>query len=70
MPRLGAHMSILGGLHLALERGHSIGCETIQLFTRNSARWKAKARTPEELEQYRETQAQTGIDPDVAHAIY
>lgn len=70
MPRLGAHMSILGGLHLALERGHSIGCETIQLFTRNSNRWKSKARTPEELEQYRETVAQTGIDPVVAHAIY
>ena len=70
MPRLGAHMSILGGLHLALERGHSIGCETIQLFTRNSARWKAKARTPEELELYRETLARTGIVPVFAHAIY
>jgi deoxyribonuclease-4 len=63
-------MSILGGLHLALERGHSIGCETIQLFTRNSARWKAKARTPEELGLYRETLALTGIDPVFAHAIY
>jgi len=63
-------MSILGGLHLALERGHSIGCETIQLFTRNSARWKAKARTPEELELYRETLARTGIVPVFAHAIY
>jgi deoxyribonuclease-4 len=70
LPRLGAHMSISGGLHLALERGQSIGCETIQLFTRNNARWKAKQRTPEELEQYRETLAQTGIDPVVAHAIY
>ena len=70
MPRLGAHMSIRGGLHLALERGHSIGCETIQLFTRNSNRWKAKARTPEELEQYRETLTRTGIDPVIAHAIY
>jgi deoxyribonuclease-4 len=70
LPRLGAHMSILNGLHLALERGHSIGCETIQLFTRNSNRWKAKARTPEELELYRETLERTGIDPVVAHAIY
>ena len=70
LPRLGAHMSILGGLHLAVERGHSIGCETIQLFTRNSSRWKAKERTPEELALYRETLAQSGIDPVVAHAIY
>ena len=63
-------MSILGGLHLALERGHSIGCETIQLFTRNSNRWKAKTRTPEELDLYRETLARTGIAPVFAHAIY
>jgi len=70
MPRLGAHMSIRGGLHLALERGHSIGCETIQLFTRNSNRWKSKPRTPEELELYRQTLEETGIHPVVAHAIY
>jgi deoxyribonuclease-4 len=63
-------MSINGGLHLALERGHSIGCETIQLFTRNNVRWQAKPRTEEELELYRETLKQAGIDPVVAHAIY
>ena len=69
-PRLGAHMSIAGGLHLALERGHAIGCETIQLFTRNNVRWKAAPRTEEELALYRETQKRTGIEPVVAHAIY
>jgi deoxyribonuclease-4 len=63
-------MSIDGGLHLALERGHSIGCETIQLFTRNNVRWKAKPRTKEDLDLYRETLVHTGIDPVVAHAIY
>lgn len=63
-------MSIAGGLHLALERGASIGCETIQLFLRNSNRWKSKPRTEEELELYREKRAETGIDPVFAHAIY
>jgi deoxyribonuclease-4 len=63
-------MSIDGGLHQALLRGHSIGCETIQLFTRNNVRWKAKARTEEELALYRETLARTAIHPVVAHAIY
>jgi deoxyribonuclease-4 len=63
-------MSINGGLHRALELGHSIGCETIQLFTRNNVRWKAKPRTEEELELYREVLSQTRIDPVVAHAIY
>jgi deoxyribonuclease-4 len=63
-------MSILGGLHLALERGHAIGCQAIQLFTRNNIRWKSKERTPEELEQYRRTLVGTDIHPVVAHAIY
>ena len=70
MPRLGAHMSISGGLHLALERGKSIDCQTVQIFTRNSNRWKAKPRTPEELDLYRQTLAETAIHPVVAHAIY
>jgi deoxyribonuclease-4 len=63
-------MSISGGLHLALERGHAIGCESIQIFTRNQTRWKSKPRTPEELQQYRQAQLETGIAPVVAHAIY
>jgi deoxyribonuclease-4 len=63
-------MSIRGGLHTAIERGLSIACQAIQLFLRNNARWKAKPRTPEELALYRETLAQSGIAPVVAHAIY
>jgi deoxyribonuclease-4 len=63
-------MSIRGGLHTAIERGQSIACQTIQLFLRNSNRWQAKPRTPEELTLYRETLAQSGVAPVVAHAIY
>lgn len=70
MPRFGAHMSISGGLHLALERGQAIGCASIQIFTRNQTRWKSARRTPQELEQYRQALAATGIEPVVAHAIY
>ena len=70
MPRLGAHMSIAGGLHKALERGQSIGCESIQLFTRNNTRWHAKKRTADELALFRQTRRKTGIYPVVAHAIY
>jgi deoxyribonuclease-4 len=63
-------MSIRGGLHKAIERAQSIGCQTVQFFLRNSNRWKAAERTPEELALYRETLTQSGIAPVVAHAIY
>ena len=38
---LGAHMSIQGGLHKALERGLKIGCQVVQLFTQNQMRWQS-----------------------------
>ncbi len=70
MPRFGAHTSILGGLHLALERATALGCDTVQIFLRNNVRWRARARTPEELEQFRATLAASELEPVVAHAIY
>ena len=69
MPRFGAHMSILGGLHMALERGASIGCRAIQLFLRNNVRWQSAPRTREARDLYRETLAREDMAV-VAHAIY
>lgn len=33
--RFGAHMSIAGGLHLAVERARDAGCDVLQVFTKN-----------------------------------
>ncbi len=68
--RLGAHMSISGGPANALRRGQSIGCDAIQIFTRNANRWESKDLTAKEVEDFRETQAHTGIAPVVAHSSY
>ncbi len=38
---LGAHMSIAGGVHLALERGKQTGCNVVQIFTKNQTRWSS-----------------------------
>ncbi len=32
---LGAHMSIAGGMEKAIERGTDVGCECVQIFTKN-----------------------------------
>ncbi len=39
---IGAHISIAGGLEKAIKRGESIGCSTIQIFTKSNRQWKAK----------------------------
>jgi deoxyribonuclease-4 len=67
---LGAHMSIAGGLHLALERGQSIGCTTIQIFTRNNSRWLSRDLMEEEVQQFHRTKSENGIHPVFAHCSY
>jgi deoxyribonuclease IV len=67
---IGAQMSIAGGVDKALERGASLGCETIQLFTRNRNRWEAKPLARPEIRRFRTQQARTEIQPLLAHASY
>jgi len=67
---LGAHMSIAGGVERAIQRGHSIGCETIQIFVANPNRWKGKALAQENIDRFRAAQLETGISPIVAHDKY
>lgn len=70
MPRLGAHMPITGGVSQALVRGQSIGCEAIQIFTKNQRRWADPQIPPEEMCAFKRLQAETGIRPVVSHNSY
>ncbi len=67
---LGAHMSVAGGLSLAFARAHSIGINTMQIFTKNQNRWEQKPTPPEEIERWFRAQEETGIGPVVSHAAY
>lgn len=70
MDTLGAHMSVAGGVSKAFERAQSIGCNTMQIFTRNQNQWKSKPLEAAEIERYHELARTTGIKPVVAHASY
>lgn len=70
MDRLGAHMSVAGGVSKAFERGQSIDCRTMQIFTRNQNQWKCKPLETTEIARYHEWAQRTGITPVVAHASY
>jgi deoxyribonuclease-4 len=63
-------MSISGGIHQALHRASSIGCTTMQVFTKNSARWRGRSLTDGDIQLYRSLQARTGVAPVIAHAAY
>jgi deoxyribonuclease-4 len=63
--KLGAHMSIAGGVDRALERGASIGCDAIQIFLKNNMQWRGRKLTPGEIERFRQRTM-----PVFAHSCY
>lgn len=68
--RLGAHMSISGGLEKAIDRGEEIGCETIQILTKNNRQWDAPDLTSEQIDTFLERREASDIDPIFVHAVY
>src|SRR5881628_609728 len=67
---LGAHMSIAGGLHLALERGRAVGCGAVQIFLKNQRQWAAKPLEADEIRLFRAARRHTGIRRVFAHSSY
>ena len=67
---IGAHVSIAGGLHRALERGHSLGCSAIQIFLKNQRQWAARPLDGDEVSAFVAERRSTGIDIVFAHASY
>jgi len=67
---LGAHVSISGGIFNAPLRGQEIGCNTIQIFTKNANQWKARKISSGELEKFQLNRDQSNISPIVAHDSY
>jgi deoxyribonuclease-4 len=70
VPRLGAHLSIAGGLPRAVDRAEASGCEALQIFTKSAGQWRARPLPAEEIALFRRRLRQTKIHPVVAHNSY
>lgn len=70
MPRLGAHLSIAGGLPRAVDRAEASGCQALQIFTKSAGQWRARELPPDEIALFRRRVRQTKIRPVVAHNSY
>jgi deoxyribonuclease IV len=70
MAILGAHESIEGGYHKAVERAHLCGCECVQLFTKNTNQWTNREVSAEESRQFRDALEATGVSHPIAHDSY
>jgi deoxyribonuclease-4 len=69
-PRLGAHMSVAGGLPLAVDRAVVHGCEALQIFAKNANQWRGRVIPADEIRRFRDRIKATGIQPVVSHASY
>jgi deoxyribonuclease IV len=70
MPRLGAHLSISGGLPRAVDRAVASRCEALQIFTKSVGQWRARVIPDDEMVLFRRRVADTGIHPVIAHNSY
>jgi deoxyribonuclease-4 len=69
-PFLGAHMSIAGGLHHALEDAARHRCGAVQLFTASPSQWKVKPLDEAAIALYLETGARLGPFASAVHDSY
>ncbi|HCD02102.1 MAG TPA: deoxyribonuclease IV, partial [Planctomycetaceae bacterium] len=70
MPLLGAHMSVAGGFHNAVDAADEHGMDCVQIFTKNNNQWRARPMDPGAVSQFRLRLDQTGIRLPCAHASY
>lgn len=70
MPPLGAHMSIAGGYFKAVVAAGKIGCDCVQVFTKNNNQWRAKAMTDEDASKFKDAMAEQGLTASLSHASY
>jgi deoxyribonuclease-4 len=66
---LGAHESVAGGAFTAIPRAIEDGCETIQIFARPSAQWRARPFADGEVARFRTERTQL-VGPVLSHASY
>ena len=70
MPRLGAHLSIGGGLPRAVDRAVASRCEALQIFTKSAGQWRARVIPDDEIVLFRRRVADSGVHPVIAHNSY
>ncbi|MCK4265015.1 deoxyribonuclease IV [Candidatus Babeliales bacterium] len=69
-PLIGAHISIAGGYYKSIERAESIGCSTMQIFTKSNRTWFGKKITDEEANKFKETLKRSNLSEIMVHSAY
>ena len=68
--RLGVHCSVGNGLKNTIKEAVSLGCETIQIFSRSPRAWGRKEFDLEEVKEFKKSLKENNIFPLVVHMLY
>jgi len=68
--RIGVHVSIAGKIYEAIDRAEEIGCETIQMFSRNPRGWHVAEIDPKDAAEFKRRRKEAGIFPVLVHIPY
>src|SRR5439155_25869625 len=67
---MGAHMSIRGGVSMAIERARSIRCTAMQIFVKNNMQWFARPLRSEEIRAFLDHVQRGELSSIFGHANY
>ncbi|MBI5124426.1 MAG: deoxyribonuclease IV [Candidatus Omnitrophica bacterium] len=68
--RIGVHVSIAGNIWEALERAKALGCNAMQIFSRNPRGWQAAELASADVERFKTLKEEYDIRPIVIHIPY
>lgn len=69
-PPLGVHTSIAGGVKNGIAEAMRLGCQTLQIFTKNASQWAGKPFAAGEAEEFRKLLRKSRLKFPTAHDSY
>jgi len=68
--RIGLHVSIAGHIYESLERAKALGCDAMQIFSRNPRGWQVSEMPAADVAEFKRLRLKYGISPVVVHIPY
>ena len=68
--KIGCHVSIAGGIDNSVVRAGELGCNTMQIFSKNASTWREKILKKDEVESFRGNLKNSNINPVFIHTSY
>ncbi len=70
MAKIGAHISIAGGIYKSPQRAYEIGAQCMQIFGSSPRQWKVKFPSLKDIKKFKQARKKYKINPVFLHAPY